>query len=169
MIYKIVQVGLNKQVHVTRDGLNVFNPLFLIYGDGTMGLLDKAMGRAEVNEDTDYVEQYFSEGEKVLQSYHFIRDALILSNYGLYFMDVQGLTGKKVEVRFVPKTEIANISFETAGRLDFDVDIKIGLKHGFINNKVIVRAFHFKVPKAQTEEAKQIVKLVKEYYLIEGL
>jgi hypothetical protein len=131
-----------------------------------MGLFNKAMGYAEVNEDTEYVQQYFSEGEEVIQSFHFIRDALILTNYGLYFMDVQGLTGKKVEVRFVPKTEISNVSFETAGRLDFDVDIKIGLKHGFLSNKIVIRAFHFKVPKAQTEEAKQIIKLVKKHYLL---
>ena len=100
-----------------------------------MGLLNKAMGRAEVNEDVDYVRQYFSEGEEVIQSFHFFRDELILTNYGIYFMDVQGLTGKKVEVRFVPRTDIANVSFETAGRLDFDVDIKIGLKYGFLGNK----------------------------------
>ena len=130
-----------------------------------MGLLNKAMGRAEVNEDVDYVRQYFSEGEEVIQSFHFFRDELILTNYGIYFMDVQGLTGKKVEVRFVPKTDIANVAFETAGRLDFDVDIKIGLKYGFLG-KTMIKAFHFKVPKSQTEEAKEIVKLVKTHYLL---
>ena len=132
-----------------------------------MGLLNKAMGRAEVNEEVDYVRQYFSQGESVIQSFHFFRDELILTNYGIYFMDVQGLTGKKVEVRFVPKTDIANVSFETAGRLDFDVDIKIGLKYGFLSGKAsMIKAFHFKVPKSQTEEAKEIVKLVKTHYLL---
>ncbi len=131
-----------------------------------MGLLNKAMGRAEVNEDVDYVRKYFSEGEEVIQSFHFFRDQLILTNYGIYFMDVQGLTGKKVEVRFVPKSDIANVSFETAGRLDFDVDIKIGLKYGFLGNKLTIKAFHFKVPKSQSEEAQEIVKLVKTHYLL---
>ena len=134
-----------------------------------MGLLNKAMGRAEINEDVDYVRQYFSEGEEVIQSFHFFRDELILTNYGLYFMDVQGLTGKKVEVRFVPKTDIANVSFETAGRLDFDVDIKIGLKYGFLGKNQMIKAFHFKVPKSQSEEAQQIVRLVKTHYLLENL
>ena len=132
-----------------------------------MGLFNKAMGYAEVNEEVDYVKQYFSEGEEVIQSFHFFRDELILTNFGIYFMDVQGLTGKKVEVRFVPKTDNANVSFETAGRLDFDVDIKIGLKYGFLGNKTaMIKAFHFKVPKAQTEEAQEIIKLVKTHYLI---
>lgn len=134
-----------------------------------MGLLNKTMGYAEVNEDVDYVKRYFSEGEEVIQSFHFFRDALVLTNYGLYFMDVQGLTGKKVEVRFVPKTDIANVSFETAGRLDFDVDIKIGLKYGFLSKNVTIKAFHFKVPKKQSEEAEQIVKLVKKHYLLDGI
>ena len=131
-----------------------------------MGFLNKAIGYAEVNEEVDYVRQYFSEGEEVIQSSHFFRDELILTNFGIYFMDVQGLTGKKVEVRFVPKSDIANVSFETAGRLDFDVDIKIGLKYGFISKNHTIKAFHFKVPKAQTEEAQQIVKLVKTHYLL---
>ena len=139
-------------------------PIKLI-GD-IMGLLNKAMGRAEVNEEVDYVKQYFSEGEEVIQSFHFFRDELILTNFGIYFMDVQGLTGKKVEVRFVPKTDIANVSFETAGRLDFDVDIKIGLKYGFLGKNQMIKAFHFKVPKSQSEEAQQIVKLVKTHYLL---
>ena len=134
-----------------------------------MGFLSKAVGHADVNEEVDYVRQYFSEGEEVIQSFHFFRDELILTNYGIYFMDVQGLTGKKVEVRFVPKQDIANVSFETAGSFDYDVDIKIGLKHGFLSNKVIIRAFHFKVPKAQSEEAKEIVKLVKTHYLLDGI
>lgn len=146
---------------------NKYIPIKLI-GD-IMGLLNKAMGRAEVNEDVDYVRQYFSEGEEVIQSFHFFRDELILTNYGIYFMDVQGLTGKKVEVRFVPKTDIANVSFETAGRLDFDVDIKIGLKYGFLGKNLMIKAFHFKVPKSQSEEAQQIVKLVKTHYLLNDI
>ena len=142
-------------------------PIKLI-GD-IMGLLNKAMGRAEVNEEVDYVKQYFSEGEEVIQSFHFFRDELILTNFGIYFMDVQGLTGKKVEVRFVPKTDIANVSFETAGRLDFDVDIKIGLKYGFLGKNQMIKAFHFKVPRSQSEEAQQIVKLVKTHYLLNDI
>lgn len=67
------------------------------YKGDILGLLNKAMGRAEVNEDVEYVRQYFSEGEEVIQSFHFFRDELILTNYGIYFMDVQGLTGKKLK------------------------------------------------------------------------
>ncbi|MDY2744473.1 MAG: PH domain-containing protein, partial [Methanosphaera sp.] len=92
-----------------------------------------------------------------------------LTNYGIYDVDVQGLTGKKVEVKFFPKDTIKTISFETAGTLDFDVDIKIG-----VTNNTTVTAegaafsapLSFKVPSEQANEAKQIVNLVKIHYLL---
>ena len=50
-----------------------------------MGLFSKSAGYADVNDDVEYVRQYFSEGEDVIQSFHFFRDELILTNYGIYF------------------------------------------------------------------------------------
>ncbi len=134
-----------------------------------MGLLDKVVGHAEVGGDTQIVEEYLAPGEEIIQSFHFIRDAVILTNYGIYDIDVQGLSGKKVQVKFYPKKTIKTISFETAGSFDFDVDIKIGVS----NNPVVLMEggamnvpISFKVPKAQAEEAKQIIHLVKEHYLL---
>ena len=92
-----------------------------------MGLLNKVVGHAEIGGDTAIVEEYLAPGEEIIQSFHFIRDAVILTNYGIYDIDVQGLSGKKVQVKFYPKKTIKTISFETAGSLDFDADIKIGV------------------------------------------
>ena len=94
-----------------------------------MAFLDKVIGYGDVSSDMekDYVSEFFFEDEEVIQSYQFIRDQIILTNYGIYEVDVQGLSGKKVEVKFFPKDTIKTISFETAGTLDFDVDIKIGV------------------------------------------
>ena len=50
-----------------------------------MGLLNKAMGYAEVNEDVEYVKQYFSEGEEIIQSFHFFRDELILTKWNIFY------------------------------------------------------------------------------------
>lgn len=134
-----------------------------------MGFLDKVVGHAEVGGDTSFVEEYLAPGEEIIQSFHFVRDAIILTNYGIYTIDVQGISGKKVEVKFFPKNTIRTISFETAGTLDFDVDIKIGVS----NNPVVLIEggsmnvpISFKVPRAQTEEAKQVIHLVKEHYLL---
>ena len=133
-----------------------------------MGLLDKVVGFAEVGGDTEIVEEYLAPNEEIIQSFHFLRDAVVLTNLGIYDIDVQGLSGKKVQVKFYPKETIKTIAFETAGSLDLDVDIKIGVS----NNPVVLleggamnAPIEFKVPKDQAEEAKQIVHLVKEHYL----
>lgn len=134
-----------------------------------MALFDKLAGHATVEAGTDYVSEFFVEGEEIIQQFQFLRDQIILTNYGIYDVDVQGLTGKKVEVKFFPKDTIKTISFETAGTLDIDVDIKIG-----VTNNTTVTAegaafsapLSFKVPSKQTNEAKQIVNLVKIHYLL---
>ncbi|WP_304103056.1 PH domain-containing protein [Methanobrevibacter ruminantium] len=133
-----------------------------------MALINKVMGRAEIGGDTSYIEEYLTTDEEIIQSFHFLRDAIILTNLGIYIMDVQGLTGKKVEVKFFPKSTIQTISFETAGTLDFDVDIKIGVKNNIVSGKsgYVHAPLSFKVPRSQSEEAKEIIHLVKEYYLL---
>ena len=92
-----------------------------------MALFDKLAGHASVDMDADYVSEFFFDDEEIIQSFQFLRDQIVLTNYGIYDVDVQGLSGKKVEVKFFPKKTIKTISFETAGTLDFDVDIKIGV------------------------------------------
>lgn len=90
------------------------------------GLFNLALGNASVDDaDLKYIEDFIFDDEVVIKSFQFIRDSIILTNYGIYEIDVQGLTGKKVEVKFYPKKSIKTISFETAGTLDMDVDIKI--------------------------------------------
>ncbi len=125
-----------------------------------MAFLDKVIGYGDVSSDMekDYVSEFFFEDEEVIQSYQFIRDQIILTNYGIYEVDVQGLSGKKVEVKFFPKDTIKTISFETAGTLDFDVDIKIGVTNNTVVNvdgAAYSEPLSFKVPSDQAEEAKR--------------
>lgn len=132
-----------------------------------MGLYDKLMGKAEIVADNKYVEDYLLQGEEIIVSYKFMRDSIVLTNLGIYMVDVQGLTGKKVEVKFFPARSIKNVSFETAGTMDLDVDIKIGVD----NNAVLVGGVYmnapisFKVPSSQAKQAKEIVGHVKRNYL----
>lgn len=133
-----------------------------------MALFDKLAGHASVDMDADYVSEFFFDDEEIIQSFQFLRDQIVLTNYGIYDVDVQGLSGKKVEVKFFPKKTIKTISFETAGTLDFDVDIKIGVDG---NTTVTAEGaaysapLSFKVPSDQAGEVKEIVRLVKENYL----
>jgi len=133
-----------------------------------MGFFHKMAGHAEVGADLKHVTDYLFEGEQVIQSFQFFRDQIILTNLGIYTVDVQGLSGKKVEVKFFPKDCIKTISYETAGTFDFDVDIKIGVSNNPMvlpNGGSVNMPISFKVPSSQAAEAKTIVMLVKQYYL----
>ena len=133
-----------------------------------MGLYDMLSGKATLGADLTYVKDYFFENEKVLSSYQFIRDSVILTNLGIYKVDVQGLTGKKVEVKFFPKKNVKSVSYETAGNFDLDVDIKIGVEGNTVmatNGMYFNAPISFKVPKKQASEAKEVIGLVKKYYL----
>lgn len=133
-----------------------------------MGLYDKLTGKASIGADLKHVQDYLFEDEKVINSYQFFRDSIILTNLGIYMVDVQGMTGKKVEVKFFPKKVIKTVAFETAGNFDLDVDIKIGVD----GNTVIASTgasysapISFKVPKEQMTQAKEVINLVKKHYL----
>ncbi|MGL6247837.1 MAG: PH domain-containing protein, partial [Culicoidibacterales bacterium] len=99
--------------------------------------------------------------------YRFFRDEVVLTTHGIYQVDVQGMGGKKIEVKFFPKSKIKSVSFETAGAMDLDVDIKIGVDGNtvFVNGVPYSAPISFKVPKSQKDQAKQIIVLVKQYYL----
>lgn len=134
-----------------------------------MSFFNKLAGYGSVDNCAgDKIKEYLIDGEEVIQAFTFIRDSVILTNYGIYLIDVQGVSGKKVEVKFFPSKNVKSISFETASTFDLDVDIKIGVdgnttlgQNGIAYNAPI----SFKVPKTQSSEAKEIVKLVKQYYL----
>lgn len=133
-----------------------------------MGLYDKLTGKASVGADLKYVQDYFFEDEQVIASYQFIRDSIVLTNYGIYMVDVQGITGKKVEVKFFPKKAVKTVSYETAGNFDLDVDIKIGVDGNTTiggEGAVYSAPLAFKVPSSQATQAKEIICLVKKHYL----
>ena len=132
-----------------------------------MGLYNKIMGKGTVSIDANILDEYLISGEEIIMGFKFIRDSIILTNLGIYMIDVQGVTGKKVEVKFIPAKSISNVSFETAGTFDLDVDIKIGVHNNYtsVAGSIVSAPISFKVDSEQTKEAKQIVRLIKENYL----
>lgn len=135
-----------------------------------MAFFNKLAGYGSIDSSAgNKIKDYLIDGEEIIQAFTFIRDSIILTNYGIYLVDVQGVSGKKVEVKFFPSKNVKSISFESASTFDLDVDIKIGVD----GNTVISQSgiphnapISFKVPKAQAEEASGIVKLVKTHYLV---
>ena len=133
-----------------------------------MGIYDKLVGNATMGADLKHIKDYILEDEEVIASFQFIRDSIVLTNLGLYLVDVQGVTGKKVEVKFFPGKNIKSVSYETAGNFDLDVDIKIGVEGNTVmasSGAFYSAPISFKVPKKQAKEAKEIIKLVKVNYL----
>ena len=63
--------------------------------------------------------------EEVLAAFKSLRDLAFLTNYRLCLVDIQGLTGRKVDVHSVPYRSIVRFSVETAGTFDLDADLAI--------------------------------------------
>ncbi|MGL5151364.1 MAG: PH domain-containing protein [Clostridium sp.] len=133
-----------------------------------MGIYDAITGKATLGADLTHVKDYFFDDEKVVASYQFFRDSIVLTNLGVYIVDVQGLTGKKIEVKFFPAKNIKSVSFETAGNFDLDVDIKIGVDGNTVmgpGGAYFSAPIQFKVPKKQSDQAKEVINVVKKLYL----
>ena len=64
-------------------------------------------------------------GEQVVAAFKSMRDLVILTNYRLAMVDVQGLTGRKVDMLTIPYRSITRFSVETAGTFDMDADLRI--------------------------------------------
>lgn len=93
-----------------------------------MGLLSGIMGNAsnvsveEVMKDWGFI---LSENENLVAAYKLIRDYILFTPSRLIVIDIQGLTGKKVEIQSIPYGHITRFSVETAGHFDLDAELKI--------------------------------------------
>ena len=134
-----------------------------------MSIFNKIAGYGSINNNIEHqISDYLLDDENVIMAFTFVRDSVVLTNYGIYTLDVQGVSGKKVEVKFFPGKNIKSISFESASTFDLDVDIKISVDGNSVINQNGIpynAPISFKVPKKQAEEAREIVKLVKKHYL----
>ena len=64
-------------------------------------------------------------GEEVVLTFNSVRDQVFFTNKKVVTLDVQGLTGKKVEYMCIPYSKITAISAETNGSFDLDSELKI--------------------------------------------
>lgn len=93
-----------------------------------MGLFNGLMGNASEYKIEDAQKEYghlLSDKEVIDKAYKLVRDMFIFTNRRLILVDVQGLTGKKIECRSIPYSKITSFSVETAGHLDLDAELKI--------------------------------------------
>jgi hypothetical protein len=68
-----------------------------------------------------------SEGEVVQFAFKTVRDFIAFTSWRVLHIDVQGITGSKVEYLTVPYRSINAFAITSAGTLDLDAEIKIFL------------------------------------------
>ena len=109
-----------------------------------MGLLDAMLGNAgeiETSKATDEFGALLAPGEQIEKAYQLIRDTFIFTNKRLILVDVQGMTGKKIDYHSIPYKSIYHFSIETAGHFDRDAELKLWIGGG----QVIGKQFNKKV------------------------
>lgn len=93
-----------------------------------MGILDGLMGHGSIVDPAKlakHMDGVLIEGETVRMAYRVIRDFFVFTQKRLILVDVQGLTGSKVDYTSVPYRAITRFSVETAGTFDLDAELKI--------------------------------------------
>jgi hypothetical protein len=93
-----------------------------------MGLLDGLLGHGTAV-DTASLERRLDgiliPGETARLAFKIIRDVFVFTERRLLLIDVQGVTGSKVEFMSVPYRAIVRFSVETAGTFDLDAELRI--------------------------------------------
>ena len=93
-----------------------------------MGFLSGLLGNASGISTEEARREYgfvLADGEAIEAAYKLIRDYIIFTKSRLILIDVQGLTGKKVEIQSIPYRSVIRFAVETAGHLDLDAELKI--------------------------------------------
>lgn len=75
-------------------------------------------------------------GEQPVASFRTFRDSATFTNKRLIVRDVQGLTGKKVEVYSLPYKSIDMWSSENAGNFDRDEELELWTRVGHIKIRI---------------------------------
>lgn len=125
-----------------------------------MSILSSLLGNAGVIEKEKLQEKYgklLIPSEEIEAGFKIIRDTFIFTNKRLILVDVQGLTGSKIEYFSVLYKSITRFSVETAGSFDLDAELKIWISGE--QTPSISKRFNKKV------DIYEVQKLLAEYTL----
>lgn len=93
-----------------------------------MGLINKLLGNASVVSAEKLNEKYgrlLLDDEVIELGFKLLRDTFMFTNRRLILIDVQGVSGRKVEYLSMPYKSISRFSLETSGTFDLDAELKI--------------------------------------------
>ena len=65
------------------------------------------------------------EGENIIAAFKAIRDSVVFTNKRVISINVQGITGKKVDFTSLPYCKVQAYSVETAGTFDLDSELDL--------------------------------------------
>lgn len=71
------------------------------------------------------IQPMFINGEEIIASFKTIRDGVVFTTKRIFAINVQGLTGKKVDYTSLPYSKIQSFSVETAGVIDLDSELEL--------------------------------------------
>lgn len=64
-------------------------------------------------------------GEEIIGCFQAIRDGVVFTNKRIIAINIQGLTGKKIDMTTLPYSRIQAFSWESAGVLDLDSEMEL--------------------------------------------
>lgn len=82
----------------------------------------------KMKQDSSYAKKahdLLAHGEEILDSYKSMRDGVVFTTMRIIIINVQGLTGKKVDYTSIPYKRINVYSIETAGTFDLDAELDL--------------------------------------------
>ncbi|WP_299671096.1 PH domain-containing protein [uncultured Polaribacter sp.] len=93
-----------------------------------MGLFNQLLGNASEISTEKLNEKYkrlLIDDEEIELGFKLFRDIFMFTNKRLILVDIQGLTGSKIEYKSMPYKSISRFSLETSGTFDLDAELKI--------------------------------------------
>lgn len=93
-----------------------------------MGFFNKILGNASEVSVEKLMTKYgrlLCDNEQIELGFQLFRDTFMFTNKRLILIDIQGITGSKVEYKSMPYKNISRFSLETAGTFDLDAELKI--------------------------------------------
>lgn len=82
----------------------------------------------KMKQDSSYekkVKDLIVPGEEVLDSYKAVRDGIVFTTKRIIIVNVQGITGKKVDYTSLPYAKFNLYSVESSGVFDMDAELDI--------------------------------------------
>ncbi len=74
---------------------------------------------------SDAIRSFLVDGETIVGTYKGARDGVVFTNRRIVVVNVQGMTGKKVDYTSLPYSKVQSFSVETAGTFDRDSELDL--------------------------------------------